>query len=244
MAGHPAGRGVRKAAAYAPRLLNEALTEFRQLNSREARAAFADHWIGLWAREFDEAWPMLYELLEIVEQDGLFKDARRTGREHASFADYFENRVKRPFETWAELESTYHYARNYAPQIFKKSFTVAQRAAALDGKTITKGTGPPTQDEKANDDVIIISSSGLGTSADYLTRRIARDYPDILARMKAGEFRSVRAAALEAGIVPRTGTIRYDDPESAARSLRIHMKPDTRRVLGRLLLDDEEAPGA
>ena len=39
------------------------------------------------------------------------------------------------------------------------------------------------------------------TNADYLTARIARDRPDILERMKAGEFRSVRAAAIEAGIV-------------------------------------------
>jgi hypothetical protein len=39
-----------------------------------------------------------------------------------------------------------------------------------------------------------------GENADYLTARIARDCPKILARMKAGEFRSVRAAAI-AGIV-------------------------------------------
>lgn len=226
MAGHPAGRGVRKAAAYAPRLLNEALTEFRQLNSREARAAFADHWIGLWAREFDDAWPMLYELLEIVEQDSLFKDPRRTGREHASFADYFEDRVKRPFETWAELENTYRYAQKYAPGLLEKGFTVAQRAAALDGKTVNEGTGPLTKDEKSNDDIVINRRTGLGNSADYLTARITRERPDIAERMKAGEFRSVRAAALEAGIVPRTGTVRYDDPESAARTLRKHMSAD------------------
>lgn len=37
--------------------------------------------------------------------------------------------------------------------------------------------------------------------AGYLTARIARDRPDILERMKAGEYRSVRQAAIEAGIV-------------------------------------------
>jgi hypothetical protein len=31
-----------------------------------------------------------------------------------------------------------------------------------------------------------------GNSADYLARRIARDRPDILARMKAGAFPSAR----------------------------------------------------
>jgi hypothetical protein len=40
-------------------------------------------------------------------------------------------------------------------------------------------------------------SARQGTSAPYLTARIARDRPDILERMKAGEFKSVRAAALE-----------------------------------------------
>lgn len=40
-----------------------------------------------------------------------------------------------------------------------------------------------------------------GETSDYLTRRIARDHPEILERMKAGEFKSVRAAGIEAGIV-------------------------------------------
>jgi hypothetical protein len=38
-------------------------------------------------------------------------------------------------------------------------------------------------------------------NADYLTARIARDHPEILERMKQGQFKSVRAAAKEAGIV-------------------------------------------
>lgn len=45
------------------------------------------------------------------------------------------------------------------------------------------------------------SSSSNGTTKEYLTARIARDKPEILERMKAGEFKSVRAAAIEAGIV-------------------------------------------
>lgn len=35
----------------------------------------------------------------------------------------------------------------------------------------------------------------------YLVARIARDYPDVLERMKKGEFVSVRQAAIAAGIV-------------------------------------------
>ncbi len=40
-----------------------------------------------------------------------------------------------------------------------------------------------------------------GNSRAYLVRRIARDHPDILERMKRGEFVSVHRAAIAAGIV-------------------------------------------
>jgi hypothetical protein len=48
------------------------------------------------------------------------------------------------------------------------------------------------------DDVTLIER---GNSADYLAARIKRDRPDIAERVEAGEFRSMRAAAIEAGIV-------------------------------------------
>jgi hypothetical protein len=57
-----------------------------------------------------------------------------------------------------------------------------------------------------------------GNDPDYLTSRIARDRPDVLERMKAGGFPSVRAAALGAGIVRRTIIIPME-PAAAARSL-------------------------
>ncbi len=46
----------------------------------------------------------------------------------------------------------------------------------------------------------VLSAPKQGEDSEYLTRRIARDNPEILERMKAGEFKSVRAAAIEAGI--------------------------------------------
>ncbi|MBV8264802.1 MAG: hypothetical protein JO252_00495, partial [Planctomycetaceae bacterium] len=62
--------------------------------------------------------------------------------------------------------------------------------------------GAPTKEERENK-VDNINLRG-GTQADYLTARIARDRPDLLERMEAGEFPSMRAAALEAGIVTPT----------------------------------------
>jgi hypothetical protein len=47
----------------------------------------------------------------------------------------------------------------------------------------------------------VVSLTRHGNGAAYLSARIARDRPDVLARMKAGEFKSVRAAAVAAGIV-------------------------------------------
>lgn len=66
-----------------------------------------------------------------------------------------------------------------------------------------------------------VRSISYGETADYLTARIARDHPGILDRMKAGEFRSVRAAALEAGIVKPTASLPLD-PIRAARIIRKH----------------------
>ena len=62
----------------------------------------------------------------------------------------------------------------------------------------------------------------LGTSAEYLTARIARDHPAILEDMKQGKYKSVRAAAIDAGIVDPEKTRRFQlptDPVAAGRYL-------------------------
>jgi len=76
----------------------------------------------------------------------------------------------------------------------------AQALAAKAEEVPLRGVGAPTAEETANVDNVNISPVG-GNQATYLARRIARDRPDILERMKAGEYRSVRAAAIDAGIV-------------------------------------------
>jgi hypothetical protein len=70
--------------------------------------------------------------------------------------------------------------------------------------------------------------------SEYLAARIARDRPDILERMKAGEFPSVRAAAREAGIVKDRITI-LTEPRAAAAQIRKHFDPESVRELARLL---------
>ena len=76
----------------------------------------------------------------------------------------------------------------------------ASEAQAQEAKELGKHGGDHMPgDRKQVDDVNLLSQGG--TQASYLTSRIKRDHPEILERMKAGEFKSVRQAAIEAGIV-------------------------------------------
>lgn len=78
-----------------------------------------------------------------------------------------------------------------------------------------------------DDNYNVHSPNQQGTSADYLTARIARDRPDILEGMKEGKYRSVRQAAIEAGIV--NAKTRYslpDDPQAAGRYLAQRVDKD------------------
>lgn len=68
-----------------------------------------------------------------------------------------------------------------------------------------RAPGRPSKKETQKGDIVTFSDKRGTNGVSYLTARIARDRPDILERMKAGEYRSVRAAAIDAGIVkPRT----------------------------------------
>jgi hypothetical protein len=241
---------VRKAAAAAPHGVGEALREFRSLNTREARAAFADHWIGLWARDFDQAWPMLYELLQIVEEDKLYADPRRVGpgagggsgthggaAAYDSFAAYFEDRVKRPFIHWSELDKTYHYVQRYAPELFGGTYDKARRIQEADRRDQEQQR--PVGANQHSEGVNNINTRPQGTSEAQALRRLRRDRPDLHAEVLAGSI-SPHAAMVLAGFRRRTGTVRYDDAESAARTLRKHMPREALLRLAELLTEEGE----
>jgi hypothetical protein len=59
-----------------------------------------------------------------------------------------------------------------------------------------------------------------GETQAYLLRRLARDAPEVLERVKSGEIKSARAAAIEAGIIKPVPTVRLvPDPTRAAASI-------------------------
>lgn len=243
-AAQTAAHGSHAAAALAPDRVEEALQEFRRLNSREARAAFADYWIGVWAQDFEFAWSMVYELLNLVNEEELFRDPRRVGpsapgapeahgakNSYASFAEYFEDRVKRPFERWAELEGTYRYVSNYAPELRVVPYGEARNKAIG-----THGGDRKSQQFQGDNSTL---KSGRGTSADYTVARLRRDDPRLADAVERGEL-SANQAAIRAGFRRRTGTVRLDDPDSAARTLRKFMPPEARLRLAELLTREED----
>jgi hypothetical protein len=82
-------------------------------------------------------------------------------------------------------------------------------------------------------------TSTRGETQTYLLRRLARDAPDVLERVKAGEFKSARAAAIEAGIINPVPTVRLvDDLNKVAASITKHLTNDQRIKLAELLLPD------
>jgi hypothetical protein len=69
----------------------------------------------------------------------------------------------------------------------------------------------------------------MSRNSDYFRARLARDFPEILARLDAGEFKSVRAAAIEAGIIERYFQC-PDEPVKAARRLLKHFQGKRRKI--------------
>lgn len=84
------------------------------------------------------------------------------------------------------------------------------------------GQGGDRQSENFRDYNCNLERMSKGNNADYLTARIARDHPEILEGMKQGKYRSVRAAAIDAGIIDPDKTRRHQlptDPVAAGQYL-------------------------
>lgn len=86
------------------------------------------------------------------------------------------------------------------------------------------GTGKPGPGRGKTGDKI--TRLERGTSAPYLIARLKRDAPSIAERLGAGEFKSVRSAAIEAGIVKSTSRL-----EKLRREWRLASEEERRAFL-------------
>ena len=104
------------------------LDRFQVLNTDEARAAFADKWIGLCAQSLDTAWVVCYRLLNIIKEKEMYKTAlwMEGNKTYNSFKDYFEHRFKKPFKTWLELERTHRFFAETSPELLEALISTAQ----------------------------------------------------------------------------------------------------------------------
>ncbi len=86
--------------------------------------------------------------------------------------------------------------------------------------------------------VDVIKSTDGGTSQAYLLRRIARDQPELLDQIGPDKpHRSVRAAAIAAGIIKPVPIVRLvDDPAKIAASIKKHLSPEQITALVEVLL--------
>lgn len=91
--------------------------------------------------------------------------------------------------------------------------------------------GRPKRETKKGEESTPISK---GEDSTLTADRLAREAPAEYAAVMGGQ-KTIHAAALAAGIRKRRVSVRMDDAESAARSLRKHMSPEDLARLAKLL---------
>lgn len=97
-----------------------------------------------------------------------------------------------------------------------------QTVAAVLGKAREAGAAPRSGEVGRNRRANGTPNARRGSNQQsYLARRLLRDAPDTFAALERGDFKSVRAAAIEAGIVKAVVQIPID-PVRAAGLLRKH----------------------
>lgn len=92
-------------------------------------------------------------------------------------------------------------------------------AAASQAQPLAAHRRPTTEEQqnKVADRHFKPANQLSSESEERILRRLARDAPEILERVKSGEFKSARAAAIEAGIIKPVPTVRLvPDPTRAA----------------------------
>ncbi len=129
----------------------------------------------------------------------------RALKQYLEAADIDEDRVREELERidryrhWKVLGYKSKAEMLQAEGLAERLRKIRRRIKRLEGKTINAADN---HDATAIGlDIIKTSEAGGGTSADYLAARLKRDHDEIFQRLAAGEFSSVRQAAIAAGIV-------------------------------------------
>lgn len=128
---------------------------------------------------------------------------------------------------------------NDANYLALKAESYAQQMLSLDQPTFaSSGDNQYTLSAERGPDIIRANASEGGTSAGYLAARLKKaGRNDLLEQIGPGKpYRSVRSAAIEAGIIKPVPTVRLTDPEQVAAKLRQHWDDEQITALCEALL--------
>ncbi len=193
------------------------LEPFYAYENEDARAAFANSALVTLSKRLNQTWPVVYELLRIVRDRELYRNAEWIGspsekpRSYASFEEYLQDRLSLSWHTFAELETTYHYAETCEPRLRVLGYEEAVAAAAK-ARTIqaadAEDTGIVRPEGRPNKLAKFASLSqmeraernGISHYSQKKLDRLARDFPEQHERVRRGEV-SVHRACIEAGFI-------------------------------------------
>jgi len=190
----------------------------------ETETIRADIGLGDWqAPQGTEEWAKAVRLrmLSVVKSLPLYPNSMRelveSMREHQGWKVLrrADGKIFRTFEEfcahpqphglgkpWREIKPFVQAALGGNAAVVAAVTTRAEAAPTL--SDAGKKGGRPKKDDKPKPEKARDDGNGLtrrGNGPEYLAARIARDAPQVLEEMKAGKFKSVRAAAKAAGIV-------------------------------------------
>lgn len=147
----------------------------------------------------------------------------------ATFREFVEDHLKiRPAKTVSDLLDKHPdpTIRNRGVRLFNE---------ALEGALAPHGDAARIVPGLAQPDIVRLGEPGYGNSRAHGLARLARDRPDLLERVEAGEM-STNAACLEAGWRRKKVQVPVEDMEALAKVLRRHLSEEQVRELGSLLI--------
>ena len=146
--------------------------------------------IGVSINGFKEIETLSMGVINIIKHESWKHVTDWDGRPYGSFAELVERPAPDGMHT--TLKGLRAYLENYPK---------AQAAIDSTLKVNKHGTNQHTKKDKGEDIILSSPPAQQGTSREYLRARLVRDgFHDIVARVEAGEI-SVRAGAIEAGII-------------------------------------------
>lgn len=202
----------------------------------EVVAPLAQHLLGAVLQLSTVRTEAIERVLSVIRERGLWVEPAESAGGRAPGIE--------PAETFEEF-----VARNQltAERLAERDLK-ASRATAVELPEPVVGTGAPGpgRGNKTSDNYHPFS--GRGTSSDYLLAKLARDCPEFFQRWKAGEFASVRAACLAAGIIKaQPQLVLTKDPFASAQRIQEQRSQDWINDLIRSLspgvLAATESPG-